>query len=61
MHEKRRRYDNENFENEFVRNCLVTTTAIINRKTSRKPSSWKGNRTDISTINSKWEVEIPGF
>ena len=26
IHEKRRRYDNEAIENDFVRSCLVTTT-----------------------------------
>ena len=43
--EKRRKYDNEAIENDFVRNCLIRTTAIINSKTSRKPSSENRNRT----------------
>ena len=37
IHEKRRKYDNEAIENDLVRSYLVTTTAIINSKTSRKP------------------------
>ena len=36
MPEKRRKY-NEAIENDFVRSYLVTTTAIINSKTPRKP------------------------
>ena len=39
MHEKRRKYDNEATENDFVRSYLVTTTGIINSKTPRKPRS----------------------
>ena len=39
----------------------MTTIAIINRKSSRKPSSWKGNRTDIPAIDSEFEIEIPGL
>ena len=39
IHEKRRKYDNEAIENDLVRSYLVTTTAIINSKTSRKPRS----------------------
>ena len=39
IHEKGRKYDNEAIENGFVRNYLVTTTAIINSKTPRKPRS----------------------
>ena len=42
IHEKRRIFDNEAIENDFVRSYLVTTTAIINSKTSRKPSSEAG-------------------
>ena len=42
IHEKRRKFDNEAIENDFVRSYLVTTTAIINSKTSRKPSSEAG-------------------
>ena len=53
IHGKRRRYNNENVENNFVRSCLVTTTVIINRKTSKKTKFMKGNRTDIPTIDSK--------
>ena len=29
IHEERRKYDNKAIENDFVRSCLVTTTAII--------------------------------
>ena len=39
IHEKRKKYANEDIENEFVRSYLVTTTAIINSKTPRKPHS----------------------
>ena len=45
IHEKRRKFDNEAIENDFVRGCLVTATAIINSKTPRKPSSRNRNRT----------------
>ena len=45
IHEKRRKYDNEAIENDFVRSCLVTATAIINSKTPRKPSSRNRNPT----------------
>ena len=45
IHEKRRKYDIEAIKNDFVRSCLKTTTAIINRKTPRKPCSRKRNRT----------------
>ena len=45
IHEKRRKHDNEAIENDYVRSCLVTTTAIINRKTPRKPHSRNRNRT----------------
>ena len=38
IHEKRK-YDNEAIENDFVRSYLVTTIAIINSKTPRKPRS----------------------
>ena len=43
IHEKRRKYDNEAIKYDFVRSCLVTTTAIINSKTPRKPSSKSRN------------------
>ena len=36
IHEKRRKYDNEAIENDFVRSYLVKT---INSKTPRKPRS----------------------
>ena len=45
IHEKRRKHDNEAVENDFVRSCLVTTTAIIRSKTPRKPCSRNRNRT----------------
>lgn len=45
MHEKRRKYGNEAIENDFVRSCLVTTTAIINSKTLRKLTPRNKNRT----------------
>lgn len=45
MHEKRRKYGNEAIENDFVRSCLVTTTAIINSKSLRESRSRNKNRT----------------
>ena len=45
IHEKRRKYDNEAIENDFLRGCLVTTTAIINSKTPKKPRSRNRNQT----------------
>ena len=44
IHEKRRKYDNEAIENDFV-SSLVTTIAIIYSKTPRKPRSRDRNRT----------------
>ena len=44
IHEKRRKYDNEAIENDFVRGFLVTTTAIINSKTPKNPRSRNRNR-----------------
>ena len=39
IHEKRTKFDNEAIENDFARSYLVTTAAIINSKTPRKPRS----------------------
>ena len=39
IHEKRRKYDNEAIENDFVRSYLVTATAVINSKIPGKPRS----------------------
>ena len=39
IHEKRRKYDNKAIENDFVRSYLVTTSAIIDSETPRKPRS----------------------
>ena len=33
IHEKRRKYDNEAIDNDFVRSYLITATAVINSKT----------------------------
>ena len=44
IHEKRRKYDNEATENDFVRSCLVTTTEQNSQKAplkKQKPNSWK--------------------
>ena len=54
IHEKRRKYDNKVIENESVRSCLVTTTAIINSKTPRKPRSGNRNR----TVGKLWWSDV---
>ena len=54
IHEKRRKYNNKAIENDFVRSCLVTATAIINSKTPRKPRSINRNR----TVRKLWWSEV---
>ena len=54
IHERRRKYDHEAIENDFVRSCLVTTTTIINSKTPRKPCSRNRNQ----TIGTLWWREV---
>ena len=54
IYEKRKKKDNEAIENDFVRSCLVTTTAIVTSKTPRKPRSRNRNR----RVGKLWWSEV---
>ena len=54
IHEKIQKYGNKAIEDDFVRSCLVTVTAIIISKIPRKPRSRNRNR----TVGKLWWTEV---